>query len=193
MYRLFKELEYLKQHQGKVQNNFEMVGMGYVVDVLNRYEKEIKGLELINEMKPSSSSLKVKIEELEKKLLRAEIDRGQWVSDYAAKASELVQAESELKECIKTRLNHIGTINSLEAQLEMATATLVKTNRELTEAKTNLSKLEGFTGVLITSTGFHESETKLKALIDLLNEAAPIMEKHYLRTKWFDAVNELNK
>lgn len=34
---------------------------------------------------------------------------------------------------------------------------------------------------------------KLKLAILLLNEAAPIMEKHYLRKRWFEQVNELNK
>lgn len=33
---------------------------------------------------------------------------------------------------------------------------------------------------------------KLKLAIMLLNEAAPIMEKHYLRKRWFEGVNELN-
>jgi hypothetical protein len=34
---------------------------------------------------------------------------------------------------------------------------------------------------------------KLKLAILLLNEAAPIMEKIYLRKRWFEGVNELNK
>lgn len=33
---------------------------------------------------------------------------------------------------------------------------------------------------------------KLKLAIVLLNEAAPIMEKHYLRKRWFESVNKLN-
>jgi hypothetical protein len=33
---------------------------------------------------------------------------------------------------------------------------------------------------------------RLKLAIVLLNEAAPIMEKHYLRKRWFEGVNELN-
>ena len=33
---------------------------------------------------------------------------------------------------------------------------------------------------------------KLKLAILLLNEAAPIMEKIYLRKRWFEGVNELN-
>ena len=34
---------------------------------------------------------------------------------------------------------------------------------------------------------------KLKLAILLLNEAGPIMERHYLRKRWFESVNELNK
>ena len=34
---------------------------------------------------------------------------------------------------------------------------------------------------------------RLNLALLLLNEAGPIMEKHYLRKRWFESLNELNK
>ena len=55
---IFKKIEYLKQHQDKTQRNFGMVGMGYIVNVLNEYEQELKLLKSkIAEARPYIDSL----------------------------------------------------------------------------------------------------------------------------------------
>ena len=57
---IFQKLEYLKSKQDQKQNNFGMVGMGYVVNVLNEYEKELENLKKENEF------------------LKTEIDNSKW-------------------------------------------------------------------------------------------------------------------
>lgn len=39
---IFKKIAYLKTKQDQKSSNFGMIGMGYVVEVLNEYEEEIK-------------------------------------------------------------------------------------------------------------------------------------------------------